>query len=100
MGENPKIFQAAVQSALAERNLRKKFHIRTVDSQSSKSRTEEPMEVDHIRPQKKCFLCSKTGHLAKHCRSRIIKAVEQVRNSNKGEVECWKCGQKGHMKRN
>ena len=58
------------------------------------------MEVDHIRPQKKCFLCSKTGHLANHCRSRVINAVEQVRNLNKGELECWKCGQKGHMKRN
>ena len=58
------------------------------------------MEVDHFRPQKKCFLCSKTAHLATHRRSRIINAVEQVRNSNKGEVECWKCGQKGHMKRN
>ena len=100
MRENPKTFQAAVQSALAEQNLRKRFQLRTVDSQSSKSRTEEPMEVDHIRPQKKCFLCSKTGHLAKHCRSRIINAVEQVRNSNKGEVECWKCGQKGHTERN
>ena len=100
MRENPKTFQGAVQSALAEQNLRKRFQLRTVDSQSSKSRTEGPMEVDHTRPQKKCFLCSKTGHLAKHCRSRIINAVEQVRNSNKGEVECWECGQKGHMKKN
>ena len=50
--ENPKTFQAAVQSALAEQNLRKRFQLRTVDSQSSKNRTEEPMEVDHIRPQK------------------------------------------------
>ena len=57
------------------------------------------MEVHHSRPQKECFLCSTTGHLAKHCRSRIIKAVEQVRNSNKGKVELnmWT---KGHMKRN
>ena len=76
------------------------FQLRTVDSQSSKSGTEESMEVDHIRPQKKCFLCSRTGHLTKCCRSRILNAVELVRNSNKGEVECWKCGQKGHEKRN
>ena len=85
--ENPKNFQAAVQYALAEQNLGKRCQLRTVDSQSSKSRREEPLEVDHIGPQKKCFLCSKTGHLAKHCRSRIINAVEQVRNLNKGEVE-------------
>ena len=57
MSKNPKTFQAAVQSALAEHNLRKRFQLRTVDSQFSKSRTEEPMEVDHISPQKKCFLC-------------------------------------------
>ena len=100
MRENPKTFQAAIQSALVKQNLRKRFQLRTVDSQSSKSRTEKPMEVDYIRPKKKYFLCNKTGHFAKYCRSRIINAVEQVRNSNKGEVECWKCGQKGHMKRN
>ena len=57
------------------------------------------MEVCLIRPQKKCFHCSKTGHLAKHCRSRIINAAELVRNLNKCEVECWKCGWEGHMKR-
>ena len=43
MRKNPKTFQAAVQSALAEQNLRKGFQLRTVHSQSSKSRTEEPM---------------------------------------------------------
>ena len=37
MRENHKTFQAAAQSALAEQNLRKRFQIRTVDSQSSKS---------------------------------------------------------------
>ena len=32
MRENPKTFQAAVQSALAEQNLRKRFQLRTADS--------------------------------------------------------------------
>ena len=50
MRGNPKTFQAAVQSALAEQNLTKRFQLRKDDSQSSKSRTEEPMEIDHIRP--------------------------------------------------
>ena len=45
MRENPKSFQAAAHSALAEQNLRKRFQLRTVDAQSSESRTEEPMEV-------------------------------------------------------
>ena len=58
------------------------------------------MELDHISCQKKCVLSTKTGNLAKHSSSRIINAVEEVINVNKGEVECWKCGQKGHMKRN
>ena len=95
-----KNFSICCTICIGSTKFKEKFQLRTVNSQSSKSRTEEPMEVDHIRPQKKCFLCSKTGHLARHCRSRIINAVEQVKNSNKGKVECWKCGQKGHIERN
>ena len=38
MSENPETLQAAVQSALAEQNARKRFQLRTADSQSSKSR--------------------------------------------------------------
>ena len=76
MRENRKTFQAAVQSALAEQYLRKIFQLRMVDSQFSKSRREEPMEIGHI------CLCSKSGHLAKHCRPRIINAAEQVITSN------------------
>ena len=34
MRENPKSFQNAVQSALAEQNLRKRFHLRTDEKES------------------------------------------------------------------
>ena len=51
MREDPKTFQAAVQTALAEQNIRKRFQLRTVDLQSSRSRTEVSMEVYHIRLQ-------------------------------------------------
>ena len=61
MRENPKTFQAAVQSALAEQNLRKRFQLRTNDTHSGTTRNEEPMEIYHIRPQKKCFCCKKVG---------------------------------------
>ena len=61
MRENPKTFYAAVQSALAEQNLRKRFQLRTNDTHSGIMRNEEPIEIYHIRPQKKCFLCKKGG---------------------------------------
>ena len=81
MRENPKTFQAAVQSALAEQNLRKRFPLRTNDTHSGITRNEEPMEIYHTRPQKKCFLCKNVGHLAKHCRSRSVNVVKQMQNA-------------------
>ena len=68
MRENPKTFQTAVQSALAEQNLQKRFQVRSYSHDTQRGRTEEPMEIDHIRPQRKCFFCHKGGHLAKHCK--------------------------------
>ena len=59
MRENPKTFQAAAQ------NLQKRFQLRSNDHDSPKGRTEEPVEIDCTRPQRKCFLCHKVGHLAK-----------------------------------
>ena len=37
----------------------KKFQLKSNDHDPPKTRTEEPMEIDHIRPQKKCFFCHK-----------------------------------------
>ena len=58
MRENPKTFQTGVQSALAEQNMKKIFHLRSNDYENPKTSTEIPMEIDHIRTQRKC-LCHK-----------------------------------------
>ena len=99
MKENPKTFQAAVQYALSEQNLRKRFQLRTNDTHSGTMRNEEPMKIYHIRPQKKCFLCKKVGHLAKHSRSTSVNVVQQVQNTEVKDRNCWRCGQAGHFKR-
>ena len=99
MRENPKTFQLAVQSALTEQNLRKRFNLRTNEKEVPPQRNEEPMEIDHIRPQKKCFLCKKMGHLAKHCRLRSVNAVQQIKHGVTSELSCWHCGEEGHFKR-
>ncbi len=117
MRENPTRFQAAVMCAMQEQNLRKRFDLRTG---RSSGRTDEPMDVDLIRP-KRCFRCSKTGHLAKNCRVHV-NAVQQtpqlipplmanaygnapqypVRTRERMSfppITCWNCNRKGHMRR-
>lgn len=89
--ENPKTLENAVQVAMREQNLRKRFALRSQDnggdmsfSQNSTStvgnnlllkfpeiksntfRIEEPMEIDHFRNQR-CHRCRKIGHRAKFC---------------------------------
>ena len=59
------------------------------------------MDIDHIRPQRKCFLCCNGVDIcAKHCKSRSVNAIAQVREPETGEVHCWRCGEVGHLKRN
>ena len=84
MRENPKTFQSAVQLALAEQNLRKRFQLRSNDHDHPKTRTEEPMDLDHIRPQRKCFLCCQGGH----CKTTSVNAIAQVKELETGEVCC------------
>ena len=43
--EIPKTFQAAVQFALAEQNLRKRFQLRSNDHDNQKDRTEELISI-------------------------------------------------------
>ena len=65
MRENPKTFQAAVQSTLTEQNLQKRFQLRSSDHDHAETRSGKPMEINHIRPQRKCFLCHKGGAFGK-----------------------------------
>ena len=101
MRENPKTFQDVVQSTLAEQNLWKRFQLRSNDHDDPKGRTKEPMGIDHIRLQRKCFLCCKGGHLSKHCKSTLafVNAMAQVRESEIGKVCCWRCEEADHLKR-
>ena len=84
MREGPKTFQQAVQSALAEQNLRKRFDLRS----NIKHDQEEPMEIDLIWPRKKCFKCGKYGHIAKHCKSVNVIERSAEQSQNQGEVHC------------
>ena len=91
-----KTFQAAVQSALAEQNLSKRLQLRSNDHDHPKTRNEEPMEIDHIRPQRKCFLCHK-GDIWQNTKSRSVNAITQVKEPETGDVHCWRCGEVGHL---
>ena len=89
MREGPKTFQQAIQSALTEQNLRKRFNLRS----NVKHDQEELMEIDHIQPRKKCFKCSKYGHIANNCKSVNVIRRSPEQSQNQGEVHCWKCGE-------
>ena len=61
MTENPKIFQAEVESTWAEQNLQKRFQLRSNDHEDPKGRTKEPMEIDHIRLHKNWQIICQDG---------------------------------------
>lgn len=113
MRDNPTTFQQAVRSALNEQNLRKRFQLRSGrefgrDRQSS-GRQDEPMEVDHYRPPRRCFKCHRQGHTAANCRQRTVErqsvnAVnnESEQNANKlrrrPNIVCYRCHKVGHIR--
>ena len=115
MRTNPPTLQAAVTTAMAEQNLRKRFELRKGDIDDTKppkprvrdipdgptgEREETPMDIDHIRPSKRCERCLKRGHQARECRARwpssSINAVGENTNANQG---CWVCASPHHFKR-
>lgn len=72
MRENPNTLQAAITVATAEHNLRKRFDLRSGNQNSmnhADSYGHEPMEVEHLRNQLRCYTCNRRGHTAKNCRS-------------------------------
>lgn len=112
MRERPRTFERAVRSALEEQNLRKRFDLRSEFRTPSSNRRHglgwedgyEHMQIDHLRPSSKraCHRCGRTNHLAKDCRAKTkrvqINEVTQVAPRN-SQIECWSCGEKGHIKR-
>ena len=109
MRDNPVSLQEAVNSAMAEQNLRKRFDLRL----GHRERTDRldrhdgptPMDVDYYRPQNKCFKCNKFGHWAKNCKSkanniRHVHSVDTPTCNARHTFTCWNCGKPGHLKRN
>lgn len=70
MRENPSTLVAAIAIAVNEQNLRKRFNLRVGRDITSppQTRNEQPMEVDQVRPTRKCQYCFKKGHTARYCR--------------------------------
>ncbi|MCG7874780.1 MAG: hypothetical protein N0C90_00440 [Candidatus Thiodiazotropha endolucinida] len=108
MRESPATFEAAVKSALNEQNLRKRFHLRSgreygrpQSGVSNNTRQEIPMEVDHLRPSKRCFKCNKKGHIAARCRvrpERQVNVIYERQPRQARQITCWSCGQLGHIR--
>ena len=105
MRDAPNTLQGAIQTAMMEQNLRKRFELRTSRSRSygGASNDVQPMEIDHMRRSNKCYKCGRSGHKAKECRTRHINLVESFprrRTNQEEERRCYHCNQQGHLIRN
>ena len=81
MRENPQTLAAAVNSAMTEFQLRKKFELRRNKSENSENygRREEPMDVNHYRPLGvKCSYCKRFGHKIKDCRDYRKSSINEI----------------------
>ena len=71
--ENLATLQAMITVATNKHNLRKCFdlwsgtHITMSKSFDTKNVGAEPMEVDYLCPQFRCYKCNRRGHKAKDC---------------------------------
>lgn len=102
--ERPQTLQDAVRLCIEEQNLRKLFRTRTGRDygrqSNNRGNADEPMEIDQLRPTRKCQLCFKPGHTARYCRKqrgREVNAVNTGRNDR--DRRCYFCGKTGHIKR-
>lgn len=90
MRENPATLQAAITTATNEKNFRKRFALRSSNNSRALNGSDtdtQPMEVDHLRPQFRCFKCNRRGHKARECRTRSkVNAISNslIRADNKG----------------
>ena len=102
MRENVITFAQAVQIAVSEQNLTRKFELRNRTVPTTKSiragvRQEEPMEVDTFKGQ--CFKCGKSGHRAIECRPKVVRkrVYEMTARKVDKQTSCYKCGEAGHI---
>ena len=58
----------------------------------------EETELSFISRTKSCFRCNKTGHIAGHCRSKVVNKVNQS-SSDRPPVKCFSCLEIGHIDR-
>ncbi|CAC5423265.1 unnamed protein product [Mytilus coruscus] len=71
MRENPQTLAQAVNSAIAETQLRRKFDLKKSDGNE---RNITPMDISHYREiGVKCNYCKRFGHKAKYCRDNKAK---------------------------
>lgn len=108
--ENPDTFNGAVNAAMQEQNLRKRFNLRTGigrDDQSHRDHRQlEPMEVNHMRPR--TYNTDRNRKRTSEFQNRDrqqgrahIRAVEHRRqgfNKHK-DIQCYCCLEWGHYQR-
>ena len=70
---------------MAEQNLRKRFELRCNGnkSQGGASTREEPMEVDHMHHDGKCFKCKSYGHKIRYCPRKELNLVEKLSQASR-----------------
>jgi len=106
MRDAPPTFNGAVQIAINEQNLSRKFELRNrsaprfkpsfknrPEQRVNSDRRDEPMDVDAF--QGTCFKCGKRGHRAVNCKAKPTKTVHEV--SRQAKCTCFKCGEGGHV---
>lgn len=100
MRDNPATFQAAVQTALQEQNLRKRFNLRTSHAHHE-SHSGTPMEVDHMRfkrgPRDQG---NSRGTANVHAVDNNDSEQQENKTYDRRKITCFNCGKKGHIKRN